>query len=76
MAKFIITTVASVILGGGIGYGLLCYVSPDESEIAKHIRSNEPQNLFKLYKKKPEELKESNDIHSEIYKLQKNTSGK
>jgi len=40
--------VASVVLGGGLGYGLLKLTTPKESDIVKHLPpySSEKYNLF------------------------------
>lgn len=69
--------VASIVLGGGIGYILLCIASPNEQEIVKHLppHSSQEQNFFKLYKQ-PEEFMSQNRLNtsSKKYKLQESTN--
>lgn len=48
--------VASLVVGGGIGYATLQLIVPKESDIIKHLppNSSEPRPFFKSYKSLPE----------------------
>lgn len=56
MAAFLRLTVLSVVLGGGLGYGLLYLATNNQSDLAEHLSSrrtlSEKHSLFNpLYKK-------------------------
>lgn len=75
---FLKLSVASVILGGGIGYCLLKFASSNESEIIKHLppHSSQQHNLFENYKQKPEEFMSQGrlNINSKEYKPRDSTN--
>lgn len=57
--KFIGISIASVVIGGGIGNALFYFVKTDEKDLIKHLPpySSEKHNLFfPQYKKKSERL--------------------
>lgn len=53
--------ITSLVIGGGLGYGLLLIATPDESELVKNLppHSSQKQNLFRRYKQQPEEFMNS-----------------
>lgn len=70
--------VGSVILGGGLGYGLLLIASANESKLIKHLppHSSQKHNLFEQYQQKSEGFmsQERLNVNSKEYKPRDSTN--